>query len=226
MKLHNTHNRKTGAFTLIEMIGVLAVIAILAAVLIPKVFEAINSSRINNTAMSCQGAKTALIDHYAKFGGLYVDGSVNPPIALTVPQAAQFDLVLLGEQLMDKAFNTKIGLPNNSVGTATRVSLVSLAGVALGGAVTGAETDPAFDLAGLGTNSITGSFTAVAIIKDVAALDAWELSNRIEGRGKSGTAGDLSETDSLTADLRGRVKYAAPIGVPPITTVCVYLTHR
>jgi len=40
---------KTGAkgFTLIEMIGVLAMIAILASMLIPKIYEAINSARIS-----------------------------------------------------------------------------------------------------------------------------------------------------------------------------------
>src|SRR6266436_5262795 len=37
------------AFTLIEMIGVLAVIAVLAALLIPKIFESINSARLNQT---------------------------------------------------------------------------------------------------------------------------------------------------------------------------------
>jgi prepilin-type N-terminal cleavage/methylation domain-containing protein len=42
MKTNTKRNPKlNSAFTLIEMIGVLAVIAILAAVLIPKVFEAI-----------------------------------------------------------------------------------------------------------------------------------------------------------------------------------------
>ena len=40
-------NRK--GFTLIEMIGVLALIAILASLLLPKIYEAINGSRISNT---------------------------------------------------------------------------------------------------------------------------------------------------------------------------------
>ena len=65
--------KETQAFTLIEMIGVLAVIAILAALLIPKIFEAINNSRINNAAMSCQTVKTSIADHYAKFGSIAVD---------------------------------------------------------------------------------------------------------------------------------------------------------
>src|SRR6266436_5964276 len=84
VKESNSKNQKRlGAFTLIEMIGVLAVIAILAAVLIPKVFEAINNSRINNASMSCDTVKTAIADHYAKYGSLNVDGSVTPPTVIT-----------------------------------------------------------------------------------------------------------------------------------------------
>jgi prepilin-type N-terminal cleavage/methylation domain-containing protein len=223
MKLHPTNStRKRGAFTLIEMIGVLAVIAILAAVLIPKVFEAINSARINNAAMSCQSAKTALIDHYAKYGSLYVDGTVNPPATLTGTQPLQFDLVLLGEQLMDKSFNTKISLQNAGDGTSTRVSLIA-APTTTGGAV--GPADNTFDLAGMGTNDITGTYVAVAVLHNVAMQDAWELSNRVDGQGVSATAGNLSETTSTTADLRGRVKYAA-VTPPALTDVYVYLTHR
>src|ERR1044071_4050175 len=64
--LNRAGSRRNQGFTLIEMIGVLAVIAILAAVLVPKVFEAINNAKVNNAAMSCQTVKTAIIDHYAK----------------------------------------------------------------------------------------------------------------------------------------------------------------
>src|SRR2546426_12807677 len=64
----NEGSRGASAFTLIEMIGVLAVIAILAAMLIPRVFEAINSARINNAAVSCETIKTAAADHYGKYG--------------------------------------------------------------------------------------------------------------------------------------------------------------
>src|SRR5678809_499256 len=89
-------------FTLIEMIGVLAVIAILAAVLIPKVFEAINNARVNNAAMTINSAKTACVDHYAKYGSFPVDGSSGTPVAIAAPNdPLLFDLVLVKEGLMD-----------------------------------------------------------------------------------------------------------------------------
>src|SRR5436309_9477324 len=94
------HKNNQRAFTLIEMIGVLAVIAILAALLIPKVFEAINNSRINNAAVSYNTVKTALTDHYAKWGSLVSsNGTTIVPGAGT---ALVFDKVLLMEGYLDK----------------------------------------------------------------------------------------------------------------------------
>src|SRR5512133_3828237 len=110
MKL-KTNTKTNKGFTLIEMIGVLAVIAILAAVLIPKVFEAINNSRINNAAMSCQTVKTAIADHYAKFGSLLsTNGTV---IASGSADALAFDRILMGEGFLDKPFATKIATTNH-----------------------------------------------------------------------------------------------------------------
>ncbi len=63
MRIISQQNRKSNqAFTLIEMIGVLAVIAILASMLIPKIFEAINNSKINNAAVSYSGATPTTTD--------------------------------------------------------------------------------------------------------------------------------------------------------------------
>src|SRR6516225_6789704 len=91
-------------FTLIEMIGVLAVIAILAAVLIPKVFEAINNARVNNAGMSVNSMKTSCIDHYAKFGTFPTDGSTTPPTPIATLPYDAFDTILVKEGLADKPF--------------------------------------------------------------------------------------------------------------------------
>src|ERR1017187_2628103 len=67
---HNSSLRRQAArgFTLIEMIGVLAVIAILASLLIPKVFSAISQARVNGVTISTDTVKTALADHYGRYG--------------------------------------------------------------------------------------------------------------------------------------------------------------
>src|SRR5260370_25833311 len=100
MRIISKQKRKSNqAFTLIEMIGVLAVIAILASMLIPKIFEAINSARINNAAVSYNAIKTAVMDHFGKYGSITSSNGV----AFTAPQLANYDkLDILPKELIDK----------------------------------------------------------------------------------------------------------------------------
>ena len=203
MKLDPTNTtRKAGAFTLIEMIGVLAVIAILAAVLIPKVFKAINDARISTVAMGASTVKTAVIDHYAKYGAF---DKAAPGITVTIPQSGYDTNVLMVEQLMDKPFLPRVG---------TNAYVVVSTCAAAGDTVDG--TKSAYNLSGnaANTNEAYGLHIVEAVVAGVAQADAAEISARIDG-----------PTMSLTtagADIRGRVIYAA--GEP--TTVRIYLTHR
>src|SRR2546422_3274680 len=105
VKTNRAGNRRTEGFTLIEMIGVLAVIAILAALLLPKVFSAINDARVNNAAVSAETVKTAVTDHYGKFGKL---NSIFWTNDQTAPVAAYDKTILMAESLLDKPFATKI----------------------------------------------------------------------------------------------------------------------
>src|SRR6266404_1597512 len=139
--------RRKQGFTLIEMIGVLAVIAILAAVLIPKVFEAINNSRINNSAMTYNTVKTAIADHYAKNGSLPVDGTTTPATALTLP-TEQFDMTLLKEAFMDKPFAVKIG-DGASDATHARVRLYDISALTTASTVDG-TANSGYSLSGTG----------------------------------------------------------------------------
>ena len=234
--LPQARNRGKQAFTLIEMIGVLAVIAILAAVLIPKVFEAINNAKVNNAAMSCQTVKTAIADHYAKYGALTADGRATPPVTITAPTNI-FDQVLVGEGFLDKPFATKIG--DGTANTLTELDIAE---------PTGAVVDPtagttftpnthiagraAFNLDGTGStgvnwNKVVGSAVAYAVITGVNLNDARDLNTRIDGTatalGEGGPGGD--PTPATATDLCGRVKYQFASG-SATTTVYVYLTHR
>lgn len=223
---HSEQNQKSRAFTLIEMIGVLAVIAILAAVLIPKVFSAIDTSQVNNTAMSCNSVKTAIADHYGKYGGLACDGTQTPPAPLTVTTAApfnNFDTYLLKEGLVDKLFAAKIGDGTSGTATGTRITLLQ-GPSALGGTITAASTpaavtDASFDLMASGTNTINGSVVAVALITGVSLNQARALNAIIDGSAAAmGDGGTLSDTS-------GRVKYTFASATTN-ATVYVYLTHR
>ena len=199
-----SYKKKASGFTLIEMIGVLAVIAILAALLIPKIFEAINNARINNAAVTIGTCKSAVADHYAKYGSL----SSTNGVAVTLPHPG-FDIALLQEGFLDKPFSVKI----SSVLT-NEVRLVQ--GLAPAAAI--GATDAAYDLDGAGGNDAGPTSAAVveAVIYGVNANDAWELSKRIDGDA-------LSAADAATADTKGRVKYGTP---GANTEIHVYLTHR
>ena len=110
----------TRAFTLIEMIGVLAVIAILAALLIPRVFSAINDARVNSACVNIETVKTALADHYGRYGKfdqLYGTNvtTLNAPVTGVVPN---YDgLILIPEGLLDKPFATKIASSSTTAST-------------------------------------------------------------------------------------------------------------
>src|SRR5690242_10610666 len=111
MKLNSVNNKirdgKTEAFTLIEMIGVLAVIAILASLLIPRVFNAIADAKINNTVVGTETVKTALADHYGKYGKF--DSVFGTNSITTFPTYGYDTNVLVAEGLLDKPFQTKLG---------------------------------------------------------------------------------------------------------------------
>src|ERR1043166_9323586 len=108
MQVNSNKRKRAQGFTLIEMIGVLAVIAILASMLIPKIFEAINSARINNVVQSYNAIKTAVVDHYGKYGAINIIGTTGA--ATTAAQLAAYDTqVLLAEALVDKPFRCRVG---------------------------------------------------------------------------------------------------------------------
>ena len=206
------------------MIGVLAVIAILAAVLVPKVFQAINDSRINNSAMSCQTVKTAIIDHYAKFGSLNA-GVTTPPVTITSP-TNNYDGYLLQEAFLDKPFAVKIGdglittqieLDTADAGTQAAVAPATAT------VTTHTAGQAAFNLDGVGTaNDATGTLVVYAVITGVNLNDARDLNSRIDGT--AAALGETVVTAGAESDIGGRVKYTFVAGAP--TTVYVYMTHR
>jgi prepilin-type N-terminal cleavage/methylation domain-containing protein len=61
------------AFTLIEMIGVLAIIGILASVVAPRVIEAIRDAKVTSAVASVSAAKTAAIGYYQRYDNFPLD---------------------------------------------------------------------------------------------------------------------------------------------------------
>lgn len=61
-------HQKNQGFTLIEMIGVLAIIAILVGAVAPRIFEAIQESKANNASTLHKTVSTAVTKFYADMG--------------------------------------------------------------------------------------------------------------------------------------------------------------
>jgi prepilin-type N-terminal cleavage/methylation domain-containing protein len=206
------HHR--AAFTLIEMIGVLAVIAILASMLLPKVFSAINDARVNSTAVATESVKAAAASHYGKFGQFdMLQGTINIYTAsnITTGVFPGYDVnVLMAEGLMDKPFSAKIagGDPSNN---SSIQLLKATAATPIGNNGTGYKLD------GVNNATATASYVLEAVLNNVSQSDAKDLNDRIDGTALGTPLGQ--------ADTAGRVEYSLPNGNGPVT-VYIYLTHR
>jgi prepilin-type N-terminal cleavage/methylation domain-containing protein len=199
MKISVNKRIKSAGFTLIEMIGVLAVIAILASLLIPKIFNAINDAKINNAVLSYNTVKTAVMEHYAKYNSF--TGSTNgaPIGAYTNDFASQ----LLIEGLIDKPFTTRVGTTN----------LVKVVG---GSSTIG--TAGAYDLDGDGSASETPTGVSVVEVQlvGVAYADAKDINDRLDGSAAPFTF----PAAPSTPDNIGRVKYDGS------SLISIYIGHR
>lgn len=183
-------------FTLIEMVGVIAVIGLLVAILLPRVFAAIDNARFDQTVASLNATSAATVGYFGKYGRFgEVGGS-----ALTT-SATNWDNVLIAEHYLEAGFHSRL-CEKSSIQVLT-VPTGATPGVNGCFSLTGAQTD-AFP---------AGTKVVVAILEGVSPAEARELSLRLDGA-------DLTPGDTTTADRAGRVTY--PVGANVVT---VYLSH-
>jgi prepilin-type N-terminal cleavage/methylation domain-containing protein len=192
------------AFTLIEMIGVLAVIAILASLLIPKVFSAISQARVNGVTISTDTVKTALVDHYGRYGNFDQVFGTNPvPVTFNAGISSGYDTnVLIVEGLLDKPYIAAIS-------TNATIQLC-VGGHENGNALNG------YMLAGPQQGITTNAqYVLEAKLMGVSQQDAKDLNDRIDGTPLGAPVG--------VADTVGRVEYQLSGNT---ATVYIYLTSR
>ncbi len=210
MKTQPSSHRKSAGFTLVEMIGVLAVIAILASMLVPRVFQAISDSKVNNAATSLNSLKAAVNEYYGKYGRF---GQTNGVVFASLP-VNNWELTLLAEGIIEKPFAVRIG--DGVVGgvSGSRITVVAPAALA----TTAAATNSAYCFDGTATvNQATGSMLVEAVIPGVDPKDAKDLNDRLDGTALGAVL--------LLADTIGRVKYGVPNAAGTVD-VHVYLAHK
>ena len=117
-----TSVKQNSAFTLIEMIGVLAIIGILAAVVAPRVIESIRDAKVTSAVASVSAAKTAAIGYYQRYDNFPLDVDLETvldyksdpanPIAYTPAVGAlDFGDVLVRQSQLLEQEKTPIGNP-------------------------------------------------------------------------------------------------------------------
>lgn len=203
------------------MIGVLAIIAILASLLIPRVFQAIGDSKISNAASTCNSIKAAVNEYYGKYG--LIAGPKGAALTFSSGISEDWDLsTLVAEGVAEKPFSVKIG--NGFIGATqngSRLRVIDISNNTTNTAVAAAAADLAaggYNLDGTGaTNDVAGSYLVEAVIQEVDQQDAKDFNDRIDGA-------VLGATNLTAADQRGRVKYTAAVSGK--TSVHVYIAHR
>ncbi len=225
MRLINRMREQQG-FTLIEMIGVLAVVAVLSALILPKVFDVIAESRVNAVAASVKAYETAVTKYYSDIGSLLPLEADGTPTAETSGNSSDekslaarltlsaSDPLVLSTNLWPKfrgpyleKFDTVMP---PALGTAMYIP--STTSVSYGTATTG--TNLGWDLKGDDGNSDipTGSTVVCYMLTGLALEDFMRLDSIIDR--------DIGTT-TTTKQLRGRAKYNTGT-----STLYLYLAHR
>lgn len=218
--------RPTKGFTLVEMIGVLAIIAILIALLLPKIFQLIASANARSMAAAVRTYETAVINYFADVGSIYpLNVTGVPTVEATGDSATAISLAARLTLDMSDPLNTGANQwvrfrgpyaeklnSANSPGMGTTMLMPTGAAVALATATTG--TNIGWDLKGDDGNSDlpTGAQVAWLQIAGISTGDHEDIDAIIDP-GIGATAAERQ--------LRGRVKYDTAT-----STLYIYMAHR
>ncbi|OOG42486.1 pilin [Rhodanobacter sp. C05] len=117
-------------FTLIELMIVVAIIAILAAIAIPAYQDYLVRSQVSEASTLADGAKTAIAEYYSNTGGF-------PPSNVSAGLAP--DNEIIGKYVKDVNVGTKTGIIvvefGNSANTAIASSTFSLSAITHAGSI-------------------------------------------------------------------------------------------
>jgi prepilin-type N-terminal cleavage/methylation domain-containing protein len=216
MKIERRKYHQQG-FTLVEIIGVVALIAVLAAVLAPRVTSVIGRGKINSTSQGVAGLKTATMDYIAANSSLPLragTGATNAAVA-----TGRFDTDLVAGGFTEKLFSCAIGTQTFDSSALTGRTHVRSLAANVSRVVEGLTADVGGNCFDLDRDVNTADFKSVqivvsAFIPGVPIADAVALNKLLDGDVNGDSA----------ADLIGRCIYPAA-NSDGKTTVYVYVAH-
>jgi prepilin-type N-terminal cleavage/methylation domain-containing protein len=213
-------------FTLVEMIGVLAIIAILIALLLPKIFNLIASSKASSLAAAIRTYETAVAKYYGDIGTIWPLNAAGVPAQENTGNSANAtslaarltldasDPLNTGTNQWSRFRGPYLEKFNSNVppGLGTTILIPAQTAIGLGTATT--ATNMGWDLKGDDGNSDLPTGARVVYLR-VDGVSDTEF-NEIDGIIDAGIGTTLAERQ-----LRGRVKYSTPND-----RLYVYLTHQ
>ncbi len=210
------------AFTLVEMIGVLSIVAILASLIVPRVFQIIDEARYNSASASCNSVRAAINEYYGRYGKL--GGPNGSDLGIATPGAISEDWdsqCLVPAGFLESPFVVRIG--NRKHGQSeggSRIRVINIRNNVEGTPVASDAASlelGAYNRNGIGaTNDVLGGWVVEACIEEVDNREAMALNHRLDG--------DVLGVDVGLNDEAGRVKYF--VGPSGLASVRVYLSHR
>jgi prepilin-type N-terminal cleavage/methylation domain-containing protein len=194
------------AFTLIEMIGVLAIIGILASVVAPRVIEAIRDAKVTSAVASVSAAKTAAIGYYQRYDNFPLDTETaitgvldyksdpeDPQAYTAVVGNLDFGDVLVRQAQLLEQEKAPIGRPTTTLAHA--VGCAAVGGTLIGDVTyTGTIAAMRFKSAGFGTR-IVYYFMPNLTVQEAAAL-----ASKVNG---PFTSDAVADTDLINASVVG-----------------------
>lgn len=204
-------------FTLAEIIGVIALVAILAAIIAPRVAGVIGRGKVNSTAQGIANVRTATLDYLAQNSALPVRAGTGKGNGAQAE--GRFDADLVSGGFTEKLFSCAIGnqtfddselvgrvhLRSEAVPVDTKKPVPTVKG---GGSYFDLDRDDST------LDMTAGQMVVSAFIPGVSLSDAIALNKQVDGEVNSGTG----------ADTVGRCIYSEADKENKVT-VHVYIAH-